>query len=366
MPLEHQREALAHLARRLAYGDGACDIGRTLEILGARVHKIELSGAELAVRGGRYAIMHDGAIGTGARDRIEADVLKRLRLAADLLEPTRGSDLVERAPGRPAVKPGEKPYNGRPIALVRGARTLDLCGVLARLRQQARVCPPHDAGLAALELAKEPARGRSRIEPYALGYRPELPQPILERLLDRDIRPLRSARALGALAIGQDLGKPGQMRAGFSPDLFAVHEQLRLAACRHERIGQGHRVVRHIGAANVEEPGNGIRQGQDNNILTLFAQARLQLGDLLLGRLAGIAQRMHDDRPNGWSGTRGTPDLVDQVRAADGDELDAFGPQFLGQILDHGLGVQPGIETHASTRLQALAEPILELGLGRL
>src|SRR5262245_43575420 len=75
---------------------------------------------------------------------------------------------------------------------------------------------------------------------------------------------------------------------------------------------------------------------------------------------------MHDDRPSGRIGTRCAPDLVDKVLAADGEELDALSPQALAQILDHGLGVQPGIETHDITRFQALAEPVLKFGLGGL
>src|SRR5262249_28339582 len=87
MPLEDQAKALAHFARRVADGDRARDVGRSIEILGAGVHEIELSRAKLAVGGRGHAVMHDGAIGAGARDGVEADLLEGLGLAANLLEP---------------------------------------------------------------------------------------------------------------------------------------------------------------------------------------------------------------------------------------------------------------------------------------
>ena len=54
------------------------------------------------------------------------------------LELARGGDLVEPALRRLAVEPGEEARHGRPVALVGGARALDLGRVLARLGQQAR------------------------------------------------------------------------------------------------------------------------------------------------------------------------------------------------------------------------------------
>ena len=49
VPLQHQREALAHLARRLADGDGARDVGGAVEVLGAAVDEKQLARRELAV-----------------------------------------------------------------------------------------------------------------------------------------------------------------------------------------------------------------------------------------------------------------------------------------------------------------------------
>ena len=93
-----------------------------------------------------------------------------------------------------------------------------------------------------------------------------------------------------------DLGERRQMRLGLRPDLGRIDEQLRLAARRHDRERQRHRVVRHVRAADVEQPGDGIGQRQDHRVLALLAQGRLQLGDLLLGRLAGVFHRMRDHR----------------------------------------------------------------------
>ena len=61
---------------------------------------------------------------------------------------------------RLAVEPGQEAHHRRAVALVRGARALDLGGVLARLGQDAGIAGAHHARLAALELAMEPDRLR--------------------------------------------------------------------------------------------------------------------------------------------------------------------------------------------------------------
>ncbi len=311
------------------------------------VDQIELAGAELAVGGGGHAVVDDGPVRARARDGVEADLLQRLGLAADGLEALRDGDLVEPAAGRLAVEPGEEAHDGGPVALVGGAGALDLGRVLARLGQQARVGAAHDAGLAAAELAEEPARRRGRIEPDALVRALERRQPPLE------------GRRLG------DLGQRCQVRLGLRPDLGGIDEQLGLAACGHDGEGQRHGVVRDVTAADVEQPGDGIGQRQDHRVLAFLAQGRLQLGDLLLGRLAGVLHGMRDHRALRWGGPLATPDAVDRI-GRQWLELDALGLQRLGQVLDHGGGVQPGIEAHHAAGLQVPAEPVLELGLRHL
>src|SRR6185295_19515120 len=101
-------------------GDGAGDVGGAVEVLRTGIDEVELAGRQLAVGRHRHAVVHDGAVGAGARDGVEADLLERLCLAADLLEAPRGTDLVEAAAGGFASEPREKARHGRAVALVSG------------------------------------------------------------------------------------------------------------------------------------------------------------------------------------------------------------------------------------------------------
>jgi hypothetical protein len=117
VPLQHQSEALLHLSRRRADGDRARDVGGAVEVLGTRVDEIELADTQLAVGGGGHPVMDDGPIWARTRDGVEADLLQRLRLAADGLEPARDGNLIEPPSRRLAVEPGEEAGHGCPVAL---------------------------------------------------------------------------------------------------------------------------------------------------------------------------------------------------------------------------------------------------------
>src|SRR5579864_5436532 len=95
MALEHPSEVLAHLVARLADRDGAGDIGGAVEILRAGIEQIERARLEqlLGLRAG--AVMHDGAIRPGPRDRREAEVAEKLAFLAEGFEPVAGGDLLE-------------------------------------------------------------------------------------------------------------------------------------------------------------------------------------------------------------------------------------------------------------------------------
>ena len=125
MALEHEREALAHLRRRLADGDRARDVGGAVEILRAAVDEEQLARAQLAVGRGVDAVVHDGAIGPAAGDRVEADLAELIRRAAEAFEPPHGLDLVDLAGGL-RVEPGEEADDRGAVPRLRRARALDL------------------------------------------------------------------------------------------------------------------------------------------------------------------------------------------------------------------------------------------------
>ena len=78
MPLEDPGEAVAHLGRRFADGDGARHVGGAVEILGAGIDQIEGAGRELPVGLRRRVIMHHRAVGSGAGNGVEAEAAEML------------------------------------------------------------------------------------------------------------------------------------------------------------------------------------------------------------------------------------------------------------------------------------------------
>ncbi len=66
--LEHQSEIAAHLGARRADGNRARDVGGAVFILAAGIDEEQLARCDAAVAGAGDAVMHDGAVGTGAGD----------------------------------------------------------------------------------------------------------------------------------------------------------------------------------------------------------------------------------------------------------------------------------------------------------
>src|SRR5581483_6012463 len=163
---------------------------------------------QLAVRPSCDAVVDDSPVRTGTRDGVEADLLQRLRLAADRLEPARGRDLVELAVRRLAIEPSQEAGDRCAVPLVGRARTLDLGGVLAGLGQQAWVRTAHDGCLATGKLAEEPARRCRRIEQNAPVRCPQGSEAVVEG---------------GGLA---DLGERRQMRLRLRTNLGWIDEEL--------------------------------------------------------------------------------------------------------------------------------------------
>src|SRR5262245_55429256 len=97
MALEHAGEAIAHLVRWRTDGDGAGDVRGAIEILRAGIDQVELARLDPAIGGLGDAVVDDGAVGAGAGDAVEAEILEQLVLAAEGGEAIRGLDLREAA-----------------------------------------------------------------------------------------------------------------------------------------------------------------------------------------------------------------------------------------------------------------------------
>src|SRR5258707_1289368 len=100
--------------------------------------------------------MDDGAIGTGARNRIEAGVAKALAGAPELEQAVGGLDLTETALGRFGGKPGEKPADRRAVTYVCRARVGELATVLARFGQRTDIRAANDRGAGRFQARGDP------------------------------------------------------------------------------------------------------------------------------------------------------------------------------------------------------------------
>ncbi len=113
--------------------------------------------------------MHDGAVGPGAGDGRERDLLEKSGLAAEAFQRFDDPDFGQLAVRRFAVEPGEEARDRRAIAPVRGARALDLDRVLHRLEQRDRIgALAHLAAAVADETRERIGAGRL-VEPHRLA-----------------------------------------------------------------------------------------------------------------------------------------------------------------------------------------------------
>ena len=241
MALEHAGEAVAHLGRGLADRHRAGHVGGAVEILRARIEQIEGAGFEPLFGLRHRPVVDDGAVRPGAGDRRKAQIAEIFALAAKGFEPVAGGDLGEAALRRLLREPGEKAGQCRAVAAVRRAGAVDLDPVLARLGQGARIGGAVELGPGRFEPVENPRRGTRRIglHPSALaGERIE-----------------RRPQLIG-LGHGHRIAEMAVEAGG---ELAAVDEQGERGVVAQDGEGQRQRRVRHVAAADVEEPGDRFR-----------------------------------------------------------------------------------------------------------
>ena len=93
-----------------------------------------------------------------------------------------------------------------------------------------------------------------------------------------------------------DIGERFQPIADRVADLGRVDEQCRTARRRHDGEGERHGRVLDVAAANIEQPADGIRRGEQHGVLLVLGQRRLHVGDLL-GRRRSRRIPAGGDRP---------------------------------------------------------------------
>ena len=139
------------------------------------------------------------------------------------------------------------------------------------------------------------------------------------------------------------------MGAQLGAEFLPFHEQLHRGIGAEQREAQRQGGVAEIAAANIQQPGDGMRVGQHGGILASSAQGGGG-GFALLRRIqAGIFSRVDagGGQGGGWAVR---PDRINGV-ARQGYQGDA---NVAGQ---RGLGVQPGVVADGRTRRRNLAQP---------
>src|SRR5712671_6018751 len=183
---EHAGEAVAHFGRGLADRNRPRYIGRSVEILGARIEEIEGAGFEALFGFGHRPIVDDRAVRAGARDRREAQIAETLTLAADRLELVAGGDLGEPASWRLLCEPSEKTRQRRPVAAMRRPRAVEFGLVFTRLWQEAGIGGAIDLRSRCVEPVHNPCRSTRRIDLHAAALSGELVECRSQPLARRD------------------------------------------------------------------------------------------------------------------------------------------------------------------------------------
>ena len=82
-------------------------------------------------------------------------------------------------------------------------------------------------------------------------------------------------------------------------DLGGIDEQRGLAARGHQGKGERERRVADVGAADVEQPGDGIEQGEEHRIGLVALQVSCTSAIFLSGAPPGKFETMRDHRSGG-------------------------------------------------------------------
>ena len=155
-----------------------------------------------------------------------------------------------------------------------------------------------------------------------------------------------------------------QRAAHFVVELGGVDIEGRAALARHQREGKRERRMRHVGAADVESPGDILRvrhhQGVGAELGEFAADALELVGGALAGKLE-IAQRDQSRRRR----RPFAPQRVDRV-AVDGDEFCAGHGAGLAQLLGAFGRVQPGIVAEPGAGGEVALQPFVRRHLHQM
>ena len=230
----------------------------------------------------------------GGRDGGKGDVFQRARFAPKRLQGLGRGDLAQLALRRLAVEPAKKARHRGAVAQVRGARAGELGLVLDRLHQRDRIGADDRRPARRLQRLGEARRRARRVEGDAQA---------------RGAEPRHEAgEPIGLVDVGQ-CAEPRAHRAGqFAP----VDEQRRSPLARQIGEAQRQRRMRDVGAADVEQPGDGVRVADEEAVFSLEGGA--DAGHFSRRALAGQTRGMRAHRAERRFRAV-LPDRVDWVRS---------------------------------------------------
>ncbi len=327
MALEHAGEVLAHRFTRRSDRDGAGDVGRAVFVLRAGIDQKQLARHDAPVARAGDAVMHDGTVRAGARDGRKRHVFQRAGLAPERLQRRDRVDLGELAARRLAVEPGEKSCQRRAVAPMRDACAVDLDRVLHRLHQRDRIGAAKNFSAAPGHGLGECVGGGRLVEAHFFLRRPER---------------------------GEIFGEH-RLLAHLVAELAAIDIERGAALARQYRERERQRRVGHVGAADVEGPGDRLRVGDDERVGLGLGDLGLHPRELRGGALAGEAQIVQHHGPK-RRGRAVRPDRIDRVGVGR-NQLGAGRGRGLCQFLDAGDRVKPRVVAELGAGGQVALEP---------
>ncbi len=175
--------------------------------------------------------------------------------------------------------------------------------------------------------------------------------------------PERTQRAyeIGGLA---DVGERFEAVAHIVRQLAAIDIERRPALARNDGEGERQRRVRHVGAADVEGPGDRMRVRHHQRIGAQLHELRADARELRLRGLAGEAQVVQGHGAE-RRGRAVRPERIDQV-GLDRDQRRAGRGAGLGKLLRALDRVQPGIVAEAVAGGEVCLDPFVRRRLDRV
>ena len=188
------------------------------------------------------------------------------------------------------------------------------------------------------------------------------PEQLVGRRLRVDAdRPLKPQQRRGKAAHRQDGHFVAQMRAQVGVEARGVGEQRDMAVVAQDRKGLHGGIARHVRAADVEKPSDGIGLGQHGGALALAHKLGRDPRAAFLRRGADKIGGVDADR----AARRIGPVVPDRVhRVLDRDQRDRRRGQTFLQPLDLASRVKPRIEPDPAAARQRLEQPVRRRGLG--